>query len=129
MRRQDPVAKWMTPSPRALARTDTVDRASQLMREHGFRHLPVVEEGRLVGIVSERDMLVASRFADTRGMKVEIVMSPEPYAVEPSTPLAEVAKVMAASRHGAALVVEEGRVVGVFTEVDGLRALAESASP
>ena len=124
MKREAVVEDWMTPLPYTLAPTDSVEHATALLREHGVRHLPVVAEGGVVGIVSERDLFVASRFANTHGMKVEVIMEPDPYVVMRSTPLCEVARIMEAKRYGAAIVVEDGCLVGVFTAVDGLRALA-----
>jgi CBS domain-containing protein len=51
------VAEWMTRNPDTIEPTDTTDHAASLMIHGGFRHLPVVEEGRVVGIVSIRDLM------------------------------------------------------------------------
>lgn len=51
------VADWMTRHPDTIEPTDTTDHAASLMIHGGFRHLPVVEEGRVVGIVSIRDLM------------------------------------------------------------------------
>ena len=53
-------------------------------------------------------------------------MVPDPYEVTPEAPLAEVVATLLERRIGSAIVIDEGRVVGVFTTVDALRALAES---
>lgn len=115
----------MTPLPYTLAPGDTVEHATALLREKGVRHLPVVDAGRVVGLISERDLFVASRFANTHGMKVEIIMEPEPYTVTRDTSLREVARTMESKRYGAAIVVDAGVLVGVFTAVDGLRMISE----
>lgn len=52
-----PAADWMTRHPDTIEPTDTTDHAASLMIHGGFRHLPVVEEGRVVGIVSIRDLM------------------------------------------------------------------------
>ena len=117
----------MTPLPYTLAPTDSVEQAAVMLREKGVRHLPVVADGTVVGILSERDLFVASRFANTHGMAVEVIMEADPYVVRRSTPLREVARTMEAKRYGAAIVVEDGRLVGVFTAVDGLRALSNDS--
>jgi acetoin utilization protein AcuB len=96
------------------------------MREHGCRHLPVLDKGELVGMVSLRDL----RFIDTLEdidrdhVTVEEAMTPDPFAVSPDAPLAWVAEVMAGDKYGSAVVVEEGRVIGIFTTIDALRVLS-----
>jgi CBS domain-containing protein len=52
-----PVAEWMTRHPDTIEPGDTTDHAASLMIHGGFRHLPVVEEGTVVGIVSIRDLM------------------------------------------------------------------------
>jgi CBS domain-containing protein len=52
-----PAAEWMTPHPDTIEPSDTMDHAASLMIHGGYRHLPVVEDGRLVGIVSIRDLM------------------------------------------------------------------------
>lgn len=123
--REDLIEDWMTLLPHTLAPGDSVEHATSLLRDKGVRHLPVVDSGRVVGIISERDLFVASRFANTQGMKVEVLMEPDPYTVPRTALLRDVAKKMEAQRYGAAVVLEEGRLVGVFTAVDALRALAD----
>ena len=52
-----PVTEWMTRHPDTIEPSDTTDHAASLMIHDGFRHLPVVEEGKVVGIVSIRDLM------------------------------------------------------------------------
>ncbi len=52
-----PVSEWMTRHPETIEPTDTTDHAASLMIHGGFRHLPVVEQGKVVGIVSIRDLM------------------------------------------------------------------------
>lgn len=52
-----PVTEWMTRHPDTIEPTDTTDHAATLMIHGGFRHLPVVDDGKLVGIVSIRDLM------------------------------------------------------------------------
>jgi CBS domain-containing protein len=58
----DPVSKWMTPDPVTRPPETPTDEAAELMISNGFRHLPVVDDSGLVGIVSLRDLL-SSRIA------------------------------------------------------------------
>jgi len=52
-----PITEWMTRHPDTIEPTDTIDHAASLMIHGGFRHLPVVDEGKVVGIVSIRDLM------------------------------------------------------------------------
>ena len=96
------------------------------MKRYGIRHLPVLDGPDLVGILSDRDLSVAERVGDPVHVTTGDVMSPEPYVVVPSAELAEVADAMARQRYGAAVIIDRGNVVGVFTAVDALRAIAET---
>ena len=125
MKPNDQVYRWMTPCPQTIARDATIAEARAGMRQLDVRHLPVVDSGGLVGIVSERDLSFAERFADPRTTAVGDVMTKDPYVTFPYTPLSDVAHAMASLKYGAAIVIDRGSVVGVFTTTDALRALAE----
>jgi CBS domain-containing protein len=56
---RSPVSAWMTPDPQAVTPAQTVQEAAQLMLLNGFRHLPVVEGRKVVGVVSLRDLFAA----------------------------------------------------------------------
>jgi acetoin utilization protein AcuB len=100
--------------------------AHRVMRENNLRHLPVLDQGKLVGLVSERDLALieASRRLDVDEVAVEKAMTANPYCVAPDASLVEVARQMATRRYGAAIVVDGVDVVGIFTSVDALLALA-----
>jgi acetoin utilization protein AcuB len=110
----------MSGSPFTIGARQSLAEARRLLEQHHVRHLPVVEEGRLVGVLSERD-LGAWRFGDA--LPVSSAMSPDPYAVSPRAPLDGVAREMSRRRIGSAVIVDRGKVVGVFTTVDALRVL------
>lgn len=123
------VEQHMSVSPVVIGLSVTLAEARRLMRERGIRHLPVLDGGRLVGIVSQRDLYLAASLpgVDPATDTVREAMSGEPYAVPPGAPLHEVAATMAERRLGSAVVVDRGAVIGVFTTVDALRALATLA--
>ena len=124
------VRDYMTAHPYTLGRQQSMAHAHELMRTHGMCHVPVLDGGRLVGIVSERDLHLIGSLdkADPKTVTVEEAMSQEPWTVEPDTPIATVAATMAANRYGAAIVVERGKVLGIFTTIDALRALVDATS-
>jgi acetoin utilization protein AcuB len=119
------IQRFMTPAPHGISTRNTLAEAHQAMRERGVRHLPVLEEGRLVGVVSQRDLylLETLRGVDVARELVEEAMSDQPFVVGPDAPLEEVAEAMASRKHGSAIVVERSAVVGIFTSTDALRAL------
>lgn len=121
---------YMTYSPHTVNSGLPLKTARQLMRKYGVRHLPVQVAGHLVGVVSDRDLKFAMSFDKTGELLVDDIMTPDPYTVKPGTPLSKVVEAMATNRYGSALVQQEkgGRVIGIFTAIDGLRAIAESAN-
>lgn len=120
------VQEYMSVAPVVVSSDCTLAEAHRLMRERNIRHLPVVDGGRLVGVVSQRDLyqLETLRGVDPGVEIVHEAMASEPYAVPPDAPLEAVAATMAESKYGSAVVVDRGSVIGLFTTVDALRALA-----
>jgi acetoin utilization protein AcuB len=121
------VYKYMTPSPHSIGRDQSLTMAHQMMREHKIRHLPVLDAGVLVGLVSERDLLFVEtlRDVDPSTVKVEEAMAAEPYFVNIDTPVKDVASAMIEHKYGSAVVVDHGNVVGIFTTIDALRAFID----
>ncbi len=120
------IGAFMTKSPVTVERTTSMARALRIMDEQGFRHLPVTEGGRLVGVVSERELKIVDnmRAVDPNMCVVgDFILGP-PYTVAPDAPLGEVARTMAEKKYGSAVVAEGETVVGMFTTTDALRALA-----
>jgi acetoin utilization protein AcuB len=124
------IREFMTPLPHTIGRDQPMSAAHRLMNEHRIRHLPVLAGGELVGIVSDRDLkfVEALKDVDPERVTIEEAMSQAPYTVAPETPLGEVVSKMADERYGAALVVERGSVVGIFTAIDALRTLSDMLS-
>jgi acetoin utilization protein AcuB len=121
------VQKFMTTSPHTIGEDQTLAQASELMHEFRIRHLPVLAGGKLVGMLTERDLAVigAMRGVDPKRERASDAMSTEVYAVSPDAPLDEVVLEMAANRYGSAVIVQNNHVVGVFTNIDAYRALGE----
>lgn len=127
MNRVMPTTKdYMTPLPHPIAPDASVTSARALMRRRSIRHLPVMENDKLVGLVSERDLLLAKELAGARKrVAVEDVMAREPYVARADASLAQVARTMSRRKLGSAVIMDGKHVIGVLTTVDALRALAD----
>jgi acetoin utilization protein AcuB len=125
------IKTFMTPSPHTIGQFQTLEVADALMHRHHIRHLPVLQGGKLVGVLSQRDLYFVESFdeLDVSEVLVDEAMSPEVYAVGPSTPVEEVSREMARRKIGCAVVAEHGVVVGVFTTHDALVALTSLLQP
>lgn len=121
------VERYMTTTPITIGAGDNLAHAQKVMHEGHFRHLPVIADNELVGLVTERDLQLISSLdgADLRSLTVSDAMTPSPWRVSPKAPLDEVVSEMAEKKYGSALVVDNERVVGIFTAVDALAAFAE----
>jgi CBS domain-containing protein len=110
----------MTPGVRAVAPTDSVTEAAQAMKEQDVGSLPVVEGARLVGIVTDRDIVVraVAEGVDPRTATVGEVTSGDLVTVEPDEDLDDALKLMAQHRIRRLPVVEDGRLVGVVAQAD-----------
>jgi acetoin utilization protein AcuB len=128
---QPTVREYMTPDPATIDGGLSVADARTRMFQLGVRHLPVYVGGHLVGVLSDRDLarVSANDGVETPATTVEQACTPNPYVVGPNTSLAEVAQVLADNKFGAALVMEGGHLLGVFTVVDALRALVTYLHP
>jgi len=123
------VSDCMTPCPHGIDPGESLAVARKRMAEHRIRHLPVRTGGKVVGIITERDLFVLATFdVDFNKGHVGPAMSPDPYTVPPTAELAIVAAQMAERRIGSALVVDAaGHLLGIFTDTDALKALARLA--
>ena len=120
-----PVSRYMTPQPWTIDREEDLVAALEKMRAHGVRHLPVLEDGDLVGIISDRDIHIMSAMITEEAM-VEDAMEDDVLTVHPDEDVGTVAEKMAARKIGSAVVVNRlGQVEGIFTTVDALGAFAE----
>ena len=116
------VAEVMTPFPHTIGLDQPIRSAREVMRGHNVRHLPVETAGNLVGIISDRDVNFALAMNDK--LDVRDIYTPEPYIVPPDARLDKVVNDMARERFDCALVVDNGRLLGLYTTVDACRTLA-----
>jgi acetoin utilization protein AcuB len=95
------------------------------MRDRHFRHLPVLQEGQLVGILSDRDLRPVLLSPSLARVRVSELMSEELTTVAPDAPVEEAASLLVVKKIGCVPVVADGRLVGLVTETDLLAVLVE----
>ena len=110
----------MTPNVRSAAPTDSLADAAQMMKEEDVGSLPVVEDGRLIGIVTDRDIVVraVAERVDPQSINVGDAASHDLVTVEPEQDLDEALALMARHRVRRLPVVEDGRLVGMLAQAD-----------
>ena len=114
------IANWMTRDPVCITRQDTLARAKELMDAGQFRRLPVIDNDKLVGIVTERDLRQHSDYLDST--KVDAAMTPDPVTITPRVTAEDVARLLLQHKIGGLPVVENGKLVGIVSTSDLLRA-------
>lgn len=121
------IKKYMTTDVQTIGDEQPMSVAHRLMREQHIRHLPVLHQGKLVGVVTDRDLRLIETLRDVDPAKVAVseAMTSDVYTVGPDAALNEVVGSMASSKYGSAVVVDHGHVVGIFTTVDACNAFAD----
>jgi acetoin utilization protein AcuB len=136
------VRHHMTRNPLTVHPTDSLRKAWLLMQQGGFSRLPVVEDHRVIGIISARDIWerAPAGVVDSGGpdrdylmdhLRVMGIMTLQPVAVAPTMPIAEAARLLRERKLGALLVVEGGELLGIITKGDVIDALitAKATAP
>ncbi len=120
------VGEWMERELVTIDRKTTIQGAISLMKKHSIRHLPVIEEGRLVGLVTEGDMrqvFVASLIEE---LSIDDVMIKDPITVKVDTEIDDAARVIYYNKIGGLPVVDEGQgLLGIITVADIMAAFIE----
>lgn len=135
MRRVAPVCDVMKKNVVRISADDTLWIVKEIMDLGSVRHIPVVDRGVLVGVVSQRDLLRASlsniigisaeeqkMFLD--GVRISEVMSVPPVTISPDDTIQTAARMMAENKIGCLPVVDGREIVGILTETDVLRHFA-----
>lgn len=127
MEHASPIRDYMTRIPHAVDVGQAVADALARMSTLAVGHLPVVESGRLVGMLSARELAQVSEVVgfDAQAVPVGDVMRADVWSVPPQAALCDVVGEMALRRTDCCAVVEEGRVVGILTSTDALLLLAQ----
>jgi acetoin utilization protein AcuB len=128
MKRMPTIKSVMTPFPYSVDAGAPVSEAQAFLREHNIRHLPVTQNGDLVGIISDRDIKLVLgpdfAFPNAEETRVADAMVKDAYVVDMETRLDSVLAHMAEKHLGSALVTRHGKLAGVFTVTDACRHFA-----
>jgi len=126
----------MTKNPITVESESLLLDARKVMKEHNFRRLPVVEKGKLVGIVTKQDLdeamppptsaTSAFEFRSLSRMKVKEIMKKNPLTFNPDTLFEEALKIGQKNKISSFLVVDNGKLVGITTESDIVRLLTRA---
>jgi len=129
LRRLPVVGLVMTSFPYFIEVDDDANRMESMMDEHGIRHLPVQENGKVVGIISERDLHHRVKreapSAEKNTILARHIMVADPYIVSFRAPLSEVVLEMARRRIGSVIVQRQGKLAGILSAIDVCRILGE----
>lgn len=115
----------MVTDPVTVGPAETARRAYKLMRDHRFRHLPVLEDGRLVGILSDRDLRPVLLSPGLARARVAELMSEDLTTIGPDAAVEDAASLLVVKKIGCLPVLAAGRLVGIVTETDLLAVLVE----
>ena len=119
------IAQYMSPTPQTVRPGTNAAVALKMMKQFKIRHLPVTEDGRVVGIISDRDLRAIACVASLDGYDVRQIMTKDPYRVKMTASLADVSMAMSRNKYGAAIVLgKDDEVAGIFTTTDATKVLA-----
>src|SRR5712692_358640 len=132
------VQNWMTPHPITIDPKTTLPDAHRLLKQNRIRRLPVVDRGRLVGIVTLGDIREASPSDATSlsvyelnyllaRLSIDRIMTRNPITIGPAAEIYEAAELMLKHKISGLPVVENGQVMGIITESDIFRVLVMEA--
>lgn len=118
------IQKFMTTVPMSVEKDAPLLEAATLMQKNHIRHLPVMYQGKIEGVLSSTDvhLIRTLRDVDVEKLKVYDCYTPNPYTVSPEAMLDEVVDEMAEKKYGCVLVADNNHLVGIFTWIDALKA-------
>ena len=129
------IRNWMTPEVITVTPDTSLLKLGKLMRDHGVRRLPVLDNGRVVGIISDRDVRDASPSKATTldmyemhyllaEIKAKDIMTPKPVTIKPTDTVEKAAMIMLDKKIGGLPVVDEkGALAGIISDQDVFKAL------
>jgi CBS domain-containing protein len=132
------VRDWMTATPVTITPRTSLSEAHRLMKQKKVRRLPVVDDGKLVGIVALSDVLEAEPSGATTlsiyelnyllaELKVDKIMKHNVITVKPDATIRDAASIMLEHKIGGLPVLEDGKLVGIITESDIFRMIVRTS--
>ncbi len=122
------IENYMTEHPHSIRSGETLEHAMGMFKKYGIRHLPVVAQKKIIGLITERDFSLIHLYPDMdlKHSKVDELMIQDVYQASIGTPLKDVVAKMAAEKVGSAVIVDsEGEIKGIFTAIDALSLLGK----
>lgn len=124
------VQEFTSPSVITISINDNIDTALELMQQNGIRHLPVMNNQKIVGVLSERDVLAHVGKDWTKMVTAEDIMNPSILSAYENDLLGEVAYQLSSQKKGSAIILDANdNLYGIFTTTDALNALVEILYP
>jgi len=121
--RMKKIGECSTHLPYTIGRQTEIEKAREMMHEHECHHLPVLEGGKLVGMISSTDL---ANLTSGQAIVVDEIMTDEPLVVDPDTSVKEVVEAMLKNSYGSAIVsAKEGSTWAIFTSIDAMKLLHE----
>ena len=135
MKKNTPITELMSKEFKVIGVNDTLSKAEEILFSNKFKHLPVLEKGKLVGIISKTDIKRMS-FADEFGtaefeadqeifkmLTVGQVMISKPFTLDSSATIKDAAKILSVKEFRAIPILEEDKIVGILTTKDLIKYL------
>lgn len=124
-----PVEEYTTYNPVTGTEDMSPDTLRAIMQAHNIRHLPIVRDGKVVGVISDRNLRFAQTLSEAHKIQITAadIMATDPVMVTSAAMLDEVAFVMSEKKIGSVIVIDEetNDFIGIFTLTDALNALIE----
>lgn len=120
-----PIKDFMTVMPHTIGHDMTATMAREMMQKHSCHHLPVLDGGHLVGVISDRDLQVISKLSDGNTARIEDIMTEEPIVIDGDMDVFQAAMLMHEKKIGSVIIsANENHPWGIFTATDALNYLA-----
>ena len=117
------ISRLMTYGVETISSHDSLQTAADMMKRGGYRRIPVVDDDKLVGIISDRDIRAHTGYLDST--RITAATTSDPKTVTPRMSVEDAARLMIAHKIGGLPVVEGGKLVGILTTTDVLKAFLE----